>query len=363
MFNVIDLFSGCGGLSYGFEMAGFEVLLGVDNDKAALDTFSHNHEGSKTLYGDITEITREDIVNLIGDKEVDVIVGGPPCQGMSLAGPRQFNDPRNKLYLSFIKSVSDFKPKIFVIENVPGLIGLFKGQIKDSIISELTELGYHVKFQMLNAAEYGVPQLRRRVFFVGVRNDINIDYEFPAPTKLFDHEMVTAQEATSDLPLLGEDLGEEIQEYRIEAQNEYQKVMRDKSLRIYNHIGTNHTMQTKKIISLVPEGGNFKDLPEELRETRKFNVAWTRYHSERPTSTIDTGHRHHFHYNENRVPTVRENARFQSFPDHFIFKGNKTQQYRQVGNAVPPLLAKQLAESILPILKKESDLIGISNPR
>src|SRR5699024_185480 len=136
-----------------------------------------------------------------------------------------------------------------------------------------------------------------------------------------------------------------------------------KSNNIYNHIGTNHTEQTKKIISLVPEGGNYKDLPEKYRKVRKFNVAWTRYHSDKPTPTIDTGHRHHFHYKENRVPTVRENARFQSFPDNFIFKGNKTQQYRQVGNAVPPLLAKQISLKLLEILKKEVDLIDLPSTR
>ena len=134
-YNAIDLFCGCGGLSYGFERAGFNILLGIDNDSKALETFELNHKDAKSICGDITQVTYEkDIKPLIGDKTIDVIIGGPPCQGMSLSGPRKFDDPRNKLYLSYIRLVDEIRPKMFVIENVPGLVGLFNGQIKDSII-------------------------------------------------------------------------------------------------------------------------------------------------------------------------------------------------------------------------------------
>jgi len=351
--NVIDIFSGCGGLSYGFQLAGYNVLLGIDNDAAALDSFKFNHAGSSVLLGDITQISDLDVKSIIGEVPVDVIVGGPPCQGMSLSGPRQFHDPRNQLYLSFIQKVKEFRPKVFVIENVPGLLGLFKGQIKDSILEEFEILGYDVKFEKLLASDYGVPQNRNRVFFVGFQKELNVDFMFPQPVTFFEHEKITAHDAISDLPVLSDplDLGDEEQDYISEPLNEYQSFMRSKSSKVYNHVATNHSEQTRNVISLVPEGGNYKNLPEELRSTRKFNVAWTRYHSEKPTPTIDTGHRHHFHYKENRVPTVRENARFQSFPDDFIFLGNKTQQYRQVGNAVPPLLAYEIAKQILVTLK------------
>lgn len=346
--NVIDIFSGCGGLSYGFELAGFDVILGIDNDEAALSSFKHNHKNSSILLGDISILSYEDVRSVIGDTNVDVIVGGPPCQGMSLSGPRQFHDPRNRLYLSFIQKVKEFRPKAFVIENVPGLLGLFKGQIKENILDEFEQLGYDVKYELLLASDYGVPQNRKRVFFVGFLKELNVDFSFPSPTTLFDHEKVSAYGATSDLPKLSNpfDLGEELQNYISPPLNSYQEFMRQNSSNVYNHISTKHSEQTRNVISLVPEGGNYKDLPEEYRGTRKFNVAWTRYHSEKPTPTIDTGHRHHFHYKENRVPTVRENARFQSFPDTFIFMGNKTQQYRQVGNAVPPLLAYEIAKKI-----------------
>lgn len=345
--NVIDLFSGAGGLSYGFESAGFDVLLGIDNDAKALETFELNHNGAKTICGDITQISyKNDIKPLIGDKEIDVIIGGPPCQGMSLSGPRKFDDPRNKLYLSYIRLVDEIKPKAFVIENVPGLVGLFGGQIKDSIIEKFTEMGYDIKYQILCAADYGVPQNRKRVVFVGMKKGT---FTYPMPLE----EKVTCSMALDDLPPLVDTLGEDNIPYATLPHNGYQKLMRVKSQSVRNHIAAAHSEKVKKIISLVPDGGNYKDLPEEYRSSRNFHVAWTRFASDKPAPTIDTGHRHHFHYKYNRVPTVRECARLQSFPDDFIFLGNKTQQFRQVGNAVPPLMAQAIAER----LKKELEKI------
>ena len=157
--------------------------------------------------------------------------------------------------------------------------------------------------------------------------------------------------ALSDLPTLENDLGSENVPYLTEAQNDYQKLMRKNSKEVKNHIAANHSEKVKKIISMVPDGGNYKDLPEEYKNSRNFHVAWTRFASDKPAPTIDTGHRHHFHYKFNRVPTVRECARLQSFPDDFIFLGNKTQQFRQVGNAVPPLMAKYIAEQLTKALE------------
>ena len=175
-YNAIDLFCGCGGLSCGFERAGVNILLGIDNDKMALNVFEHNHKKAKSICGDITELNYSDIKKVIDDKNIDLIIGGPPCQGMSLSGPRKFDDPRNKLYLSYIHFVEQIKPKAFVIENVPGLVSLFKGQIKESIIERLTALGYRVKYRILCAADYGVPQNRKRVIFVGLKDkDFNFD--------------------------------------------------------------------------------------------------------------------------------------------------------------------------------------------
>ena len=346
-YNAIDLFSGAGGLSYGFESAGFNILLGIDNDEKALETFELNHNGAKSICGDITEITYEkDIKPLIGDKEIDVIIGGPPCQGMSLSGPRQFDDPRNKLYLSYIRLVSEIQPKAFVIENVPGLVGLFGGKIKDSIIEKFTDLGYSIQYKILCASDYGVPQNRRRVIFVGTKKG---EFQYPEP----DDTVITCKMALSDLPALVDTLGDEEMPYETEPQNDYQRLMRVNSACVRNHIAANHSEKVKNIISLVPAGGNYKDLPEKYRNTRNFHVAWTRFPDDKPAPTIDTGHRHHFHYKYNRVPTVRECARIQSFPDTFVFLGNKTQQFRQVGNAVPPLMAKRIADQIIMMLGDE----------
>lgn len=338
--NAIDLFCGCGGLSYGFEKAGYNILLGIDNDSKALETFELNHEGAVSICGDITEITYEkDIRPLIGNKSIDVIIGGPPCQGMSLSGPRKFDDPRNRLYLSYIRLVKEIQPKAFVIENVPGLVGLFKGQIKDSIIEKFTEMGYVIQYRILCAADYGVPQNRRRVVFVGIKKG---GFEYPQK----DENIVTCSMALSDLPPLETELGVETADYICEPRNHYQMLMRQNSKAVRNHIAAAHSDKVKNIISMVPDGGNYKDLPEEFKNTRNFHVAWTRFASSKPAPTIDTGHRHHFHYKYNRVPTVRECARLQSFPDDFVFLGNKTQQFRQVGNAVPPLMAQKIAEQL-----------------
>lgn len=343
--NVIDLFSGCGGLSYGFEQAGFNILLGIDNDATALKAFEKNHNNAKSICGDITKISYNDIKQIIGNSKIDIIIGGPPCQGMSLSGPRKFDDPRNRLYLSYIRLVSEIKPPAFVIENVPGLVSLFNGQIKDNIINCLTALGYNVNYRILCASDYGVPQSRRRVIFVGLKEK---KFDFDTIIK---SEVVTCEMALSDLPPLVETLGTDTDKYATPPVNEYQRLMRIKSTEVRNHIAANHSQKVKDIISLVPDGGNYKDLPEDLQNTRNFHVAWTRFRSDKPAPTIDTGHRHHFHYKYNRVPTVRECARLQSFPDDFIFQGNKTQQFRQVGNAVPPLMAKAIAEALLKYLE------------
>lgn len=343
--NVLDLFCGAGGLSYGFESAGFDILVGIDNDAKALETFELNHKGSKSICGDITQITYDEHIKpLLGGKQIDVIIGGPPCQGMSLSGPRKFDDPRNKLYLSYIRLVKEIQPKVFVIENVPGLVGLFGGQIKDSIIEKFTEMGYHIEYKILCSADYGVPQSRKRVVFVGTKVG---SFEYPA----INPNVVTCSMALSDLPALENELGEEVSEYAMPPQNYYQQLMRKRSDMVLNHVAASHSDKVKKIISLVPDGGNYKNLPEEYRESRNFHVAWTRFASNKPAPTIDTGHRHHFHYKYNRVPTVRECARLQSFPDNFKFLGNKTQQFRQVGNAVPPLMAQAIAEQVKKMLE------------
>lgn len=349
--NVIDLFCGCGGASMGFIHAGFNVILGVDNDAAALNTFQANHYNSKILKGDLSaKETVEEMKELIGENSIDVIIAGPPCQGFSLTGPRNFDDERNKLYLAVIEAVKVFKPQAFVIENVPGMATLYDGQVKDEIIKRFKSLKYNVTPpQILCAADYGVPQMRKRLVFVGLKEELG-EYEYPQPTHNPDN-YITCGDALSDLPSRECELGKDEDIYTSPPVTEYQKSMRGNCNTLFNHTATNHSEMVKSVITLVPEGGNYKDLPSGVGESRKFNEAWTRYHSAKPSRTIDTGHRNHFHYKYNRVPTIRENARLQSFPDSFVFFGTRTQQNKQVGNAVPPLLGYHIALKLIDYLK------------
>ena len=280
-------------------------------------------------------------------------------QDFSVSGKRNENDPRNELYKSFVRIVEDINPKVFVLENVPGLVRLFNGKAIENVLADFTALGYKVTYEILSADNYGVPQQRRRVFLVGINIDkIKNTTEFVFPEKQngngTDKSLLTSKDAISDLDFVPDDvvLGENI-EYQLPAINDYQKKMRNGSSSILNHSITLHKELTKKIIAMVPDGGNYKSLPEDLWSTRKVNIAWTRMDSTRPCFTIDTGHNHHFHYRANRVPTVRESARIQSFPDTFEFIGIKTSQLKQVGNAVPPLLVETIAQEIKRMLDKE----------
>lgn len=360
--NVIDLFCGCGGFSKGFEQAGFDVRLGIDIWQDAVITYKANFPHAATIVGDISSLSGDDLLAAAGmsANEVDVIIGGPPCQGFSLSGKRMLDDPRNILYKSFVRMVETIQPKAFVMENVPGLVRLFSGQVKEQVIEDFTNIGYKVEMRQLTASDFGVPQARTRVFFVGINKDKikKPTYSFPVETHGANKKpYVTCKDALSDLDFIGDSrlLADEA-EYELPATSEYQQIMRKKSDKLLNHVTTIHTEKTRSIIAMVPDGGNYKDLPQELWSTRKVNIAWTRMDSKRPCFTIDTGHNHHFHYQANRVPTVRESARIQSFPDDFRFIGIKTSQLKQVGNAVPPLLAQAVAESIITALEAQNDV-------
>jgi len=351
--TVIDMFCGCGGLSRGFMDAGYEVLLGVDNNIPALKTFKENHDGAVAMDGDLFQgSTILEMAHLTNNKSIDLIIGGPPCQGFSLTGKRDENDERNTLFQAMVNAVEFFQPKAFVLENVPGLATLYNGDAKEAIIKEFTDLGYTINNKILYSPDYGIPQIRKRLFFVGLRNGMT--FEFPEPVHKPDN-YVTCSDAISDLHDFEGDLGSGVSEYLNPPKTAYQKKMRKSATHLYNHLGTKHTPEVINVISQVPEGGNHKDLPPGVGESRKFNEAWTRYHSQKPSKTIDTGHRNHFHYKYHRVPSVRENARLQSFSDDFVFSGNKTEQYKQVGNAVPPMLGYHLGLQLKKYLNADGE--------
>ena len=350
--NAIDLFCGAGGLSKGFIDAGFSIIVGVDNDQDALNTFALNHNGAIALNEDLSkQETIDKIKEIAGEQPIDVIIAGPPCQGFSLTGPRNFDDERNKLYLAVLETVKQFKPKGFIIENVPGMATLYKGQIKDEILKRFKTMGYNVDCKVLKACDYGVPQMRKRLVFMGIRKDLG-QPSFPEATfgPSTDKPYRTCREAISDLPTRTNELGVNEDNYCGPALTEYQQLMRGKSTVLYNHVATDHKEFVKETIALVPEGGNYKDLPAGVGESRTFHMAWTRLDGNAPARTVDTGHRNIFHYELNRVPTVRENARLQSFPDDFVFTGTRTKQDRQVGNAVPPLLGYALGKELISII-------------
>ena len=333
--KIIDLFCGIGGLSLGFEMAGFEVVSAIDMWSDAIKTYNHNRKDKVAQTITVEEFNEVQLPELLKREKINGVIGGPPCQGFSTVGQRDINDPRNKMYLEFYNTVKQANPDFFVIENVKGLLTLNKGAFVKDIIKRFGPegLGYQISYKLVNAANYGVPQNRYRVFFVGIKGK---DFAFPEECAT----ILTAKDGISDL------CGPE-GEYATKPQNEFQKLMRGGKKKPLNHDFTSHSEQTVSIISQIPDGGNIKSLPREFWEVRKYNKAFERMGTFKPSNTIDTGHRNYFHYSENRIPTARESARIQSFPDDFEVLGTRGSQYKQIGNAVPPLLAKAIAEQIL----------------
>lgn len=345
MYKLLDLFCGAGGLSLGFEANNFEVVKAIDINKHAVETYNHNRKKCIAEVKDISEIN-EDFIEKLGG--VDGIIGGPPCQGFSTAGQRIIDDERNKLYREYFKILEITHPKFFVIENVTGILNFAKGLVKDDIINRANALGYNVFYKVLDTSEYGIPQIRKRVIFIGFDNKLfKNDFVFPEGNK----QLVSIEEAISDLPSL--DNNEDNTRYKYEPKSEYQKYIRNGCEVLTNHFQSNHTDETKRAISLVPEGGSLKDIPESERGGRKYKALLRKMDRSKPSLCIDTGHRTYFHYSEKRVPSVRENARLQSFKDDFTFIGPKQEQYKQVGNAVPPLLAEIIANSILRYMEEE----------
>jgi len=343
MYKLIDLFCGAGGLSYGFENAGYQICKAIDFNKHAIETYNKN---MKYKCGEVIDLTSID--NSIFDKllPIDGIIGGPPCQGFSTAGQRKPDDIRNKLYQEYFKILGFISPKFFIIENVTGILNYAKGAVAADIRKRAGELGYHLFETTINAVDFGVPQYRKRVLFVGIKKEIvekKGTYNFPVPTQ---KKYISIYDAISDLPeKIIQNQPDEI-DYNSEPKNDYQKKMRQDSTKVKNHNYTSHSPKTIDTIKLVPEGGSIQDLSEEQKGGRKYHALLRKMNKKEPSLTIDTGHRTYFHYNEPRIPSVREVARLQSFPDTFVFTGPKAEQYKQVGNAVPPLLAEIIASSI-----------------
>ena len=342
--RVIDLFAGAGGLSQGFKEAGFEIIYANEIDEQFCKTFSKNHK--KTI------VDNRDINTLNIKKEfkrfkgTNIVAGGPPCQGFSQKGNRKgLQDDRNFLFKKFIEVVDAIQPEVFVMENVPNLITSSDGYFFKEIKGFFNLLGYSINHKILNAYDYGIPQKRRRAFLIG--NRISKKFIFPAEEYL----KVNVEEAISDLPKLKSGEGKNFQDYSRLPKSNYQRMLRKKSKGIYNHIATNHSEGALEKLSLIPPFGDKSNLPTQLRTKSIYSGTWGRIDPKGPSRTIttrfDTPSSGEFTLNkQDRCLTVREAARLQSFSDKFIFYGNKSSQMKQVGNAVPPLLAKKIGVEI-----------------
>lgn len=342
-YKLLDLFCGAGGLSLGFERAGFSIVKAIDIDKWAIETYNYNRKEKVAEVKDVSSVDK-DFIKSIGS--VDGIIGGPPCQGFSTSGQRLIDDERNKLYREYFRVLEEVNPKFFVIENVTGLLTFAKGAVKNDIIRRANALGYKVFLDTLDTSKFGIPQIRLRIIFIGIKKELcNKDFVFPVGNK----KPITILDAIDDLPSL--DNGEDNTKYNKPPRTEYERIIRDGMTELHNHILSKHTEDTKRTISLVPEGGSIMDVPLELRGGRNYHALLRKMDRNKPALCIDTGHRTYFHYEEKRIPSTREVARLQSFPDSFVFIGPRNDQQKQVGNAVPPLLAEAIAKQIIKYLK------------
>jgi DNA (cytosine-5)-methyltransferase 1 len=345
MLKVIDLFAGVGGISYGFRQEGFEVVLANEIDKEIANAYVKNHPGTIMINEDITKLEIESVFGELKGN-IDVVVGGPPCQGFSQKGSRKFfDDERNFLFKFFYKIVEFLRPKYFLMENVPNILTSGNGIFKKEIFSLFQGLGYKIDASILNAYDFGVPQMRRRAFILGKIGDSPLNLPVGSAKK------VSIEDAIWDLAYLESGEGEEVQEYRNPPLSEYQRKMRENSRLLYNHVATKHSPLALKRMKMIPVGKGREVLPKEHITKSIYSGTWSRMIKEGPAVTIttrfDTPSSGRFtHPILHRAITVREAARLQSFPDNFIFYGTKSSQMKQVGNAVPPLLARAIARTI-----------------
>lgn len=362
----IDLFAGCGGFSTGFELAGFKSVAAIEKDEWASETFKANHPDVNVITGDITDIHSIDDW-LKG--AVDGVIGGPPCQGFSLSGTRDPKDPRNSLFMDFVRIVRLANPKFFVMENVSGILSMKTRTgnfVKDIIQREFSDAGYKTCVHVLNAAHFGVPQSRQRVFFIGVRDEFPLDANAIKPIPSHDESsFVTLEQAIGDLPNLIAGEGEDFQAYQKDPNCDYQIWVRGSSVDVQNHVAMRHTKRLVDRFSAIGYGQSVAHVSEEHAQRKRgdaksisgktFSQNNMRPYPDRPCPTVPASFQSNFiHPFSNRNFTAREGARIQSFPDTYVFRGRRTtmsweknlSQYQQIGNAVPPLLAKAIAERL-----------------
>jgi DNA (cytosine-5)-methyltransferase 1 len=375
---VLDLFAGAGGFSLGFHWAGFRTAVAIDHSAVAVETLEGNFSdhGIKALVRDLASFKPRDLeaylMRIDERASFDVIVGGPPCQGWSSVGRgkmrslrtpggrrQEDSDPRNELYKNFLEYVRYFKPPVAVMENVPGMLSHNGKNVATYVAESLDAVGYTVTWAVLNASEFGVPQVRERLIFVGIRNDLNITFDFPKTRTVRDRQIypeVTVREAIGDLPIIRNGTREWVREYKTDASklSGFAKRMRRGADRdvIFDHVCRTQNDQDLEAFRLMREGGKYVDLPKRLKRYRDdiFKDKYKKLKWDAPSWTV-TAHLSrdcytHIHPSQARTISVREAARLQSFPDCFYFAGAMGAKFQLIGNAVPPLLAERIAAAI-----------------
>lgn len=363
--NCIELFAGAGGLALGLEQAGMKTLLANEVHPDPCKTISRNFPGLPVICGSIKDYSGKQLKSSAGisiGTDVNVIAGGPPCQGFSNAGLKDPDDPRNTLIGDYIRIVDELKPDFFILENVVGLTTLHNGRLFKRVLESLDALNYNFHWKILFAADYGVPQMRKRLIVLGSKN--GNPPSFPEPTH-FDGKnkqlsltgpttpYITCGDAIGDLPLVMP--GEKSFQYDAQPATDFQKLMRKGSDCIYNHEASKHKKETMEYYALVPPGGTWLDIPIEFRKKKQGMQRWPINGLSRTITTEPTDF---LHPTLDRIPTIRELARIQTFPDTYEFLGQRTtgnkmrrlgycSQSQQVGNAVPPLLAKAVGEALM----------------
>lgn len=360
--KVIDLFAGVGGLSYGFSQnENFKIVMANEYDKDIAKAYMLNHPDVAMVNDDIRNVTVETIEKYTNKDRIDLIIGGPPCQSYSTLGKRQM-DARAHLFEEYCKVLSIVQPKMFVFENVSGLLSMQDGQLIEVIKGKFRELGYDVKCKLLDAANYGVPQFRERVILVGTKGENTFHYPKPTHGKPGNSEgllpYVTLEDALSDMPHLSS--GEECDSYLTPPNNKYQEYLRRNS----NHLEENEAPKNGehliKLMKALPDGGSKEDLPEELRPKSGFGNTYAKMWWKKPAPTVTRNFAcpsssRCIHPIDSRAMTTREGARLQSFPDDYKFYGSRSTKNLEIGNAVPPLLSKAISVEVLEWFKKNEE--------
>ncbi len=368
--TAIDLFCGAGGLSEGFRQAGYHILAGNDFSEVAGATFAATHQEARFLAGPIERIPVTELIRISGVKagHLSVLTGGPPCQGFSVNNhQRGMHDQRSSLYLEYLRIVEGMRPDWVVLENVTGMTSAGGGEAVNAILSGLRSLGYSVDAKILKAEDYGIPQERRRLVFIG--NRIGLPIPWPNRTHGSRKPFANVRDAIGDLPALANGEAHGHLPYASKARSDLQKYVREGSVAVTCHSASKLAGINVERMKHIPQGGSWRDIPQILlpkgmqRAKRSDHTKrYGRLKWEGLASTILTKCDPHwgayFHPEQDRAITVREAARFQAFPDWFEFKGSRTEQYVQVGNAVPPLLGLRIAEAIKASMVNRRGLIA-----